>query len=592
VASGCAGGVLLGQLPDGSRSWLVLAGVVLAVFLVLPPWAGALVDRLGGRRFLVAAAALSLAAVALWCVYPGAWPGWLGCLAASAALNGPARDVLVAVAAREARLALTRVVCAMRLAMVGGAAAGLALTASPGEAAGPGGLPAGAGVAALAYLLALLCTLPVHFPAGGTVRTESPAGGGFVRHIRRLLAHPDTCDPLLAMAALVALVLLGGVLAYGLWPTGPALALLSPACLGAAVGAVLAAAQPHPSRVLALVPMAVTGMLGGLLWRAHLGPTPCPAIDAALGMLVALAAAPLSASYLVYLPAEARGRGVAWAFMSCAGTAALALALLLALDHLGLLATAADRFGVLAALAVAALLAAWWAFFRDVAEQVAEWLLRPCYRLRVHGPGLADFPLRGPVLVLANHSAWLDGVWLAAVLPRRVVPLMISLFYDRPVLHWLMSRVVRAIRVQDAPYRREAPELEQAVAALERGDCVLMFPEGVLRRKDDVTLRHFGQGVWRILRERPDTPVVVCWIEGGWGSFTSHRGGPPVTGKRLDWRRPIDIALETAQILDPAVLADQQATRRHLEQACLDARRHLARMGENGPRTAYADSVR
>jgi 1-acyl-sn-glycerol-3-phosphate acyltransferase len=152
---------------------------------------------------------------------------------------------------------------------------------------------------------------------------------------------------------------------------------------------------------------------------------------------------------------------------------------------------------------------------------------------------------------------------------------MISIYYDRPVLHWLMSRVIRAIRVQDTPYRREAPELEQAVAALDGGGCVMIFPEGVVRRKEEVPLRHFGQGIWRILRERPDTPVVVCWIEGGWRSFTSFYNGPPMTNKPLDWRRPIDIVLEEPQVLDPALLDDQRATRQYLGQACLEARRHL-----------------
>jgi 1-acyl-sn-glycerol-3-phosphate acyltransferase len=544
---------------------LIVAAVVLAAFVIMPPWAGALVDRLGARPVLVGAAGLSLAAVALGCVSPGTWPAWLGLLAAGAALNGPARDGALPPAAREAGSTLTRVVCTLRLGTAGGAATGLAL------AAWPGSLPPVAVVAAPAYLLALLAALPVHFPAG----TGPPAGGGFFREGQRLLTHPDTCDPLVALAALAGLVLLGGATACDPLPPGGAVPVLLRACLGAAVGAVLAGWQPHPSRVLALVPVAVTGLVGALLVRAHAGSAARPGLDVVVGMMTALAAVPLSASYLAYVPAEARGRGAAWGYTAGAGGAALALGMLLGPGRLGLLATPADRLGVVAVLAVVALLGVWWAFFRDFAERVTELLLWPFYRVRVHGPGLADFPLRGPVLVVANHSAWLDGLWVAIVLPRRVVPLLISLFYDRPVLHWLMSRVIRAIRVQDTPYRREAPELAQAVAALDRGDCVLMFPEGVLRRRDDVTLRHFGQGVWRILRERPGTPVVVCWIEGGWGSITSHRGGPPLTGKPMDWRRPIDIAVEPPQVLDPSVLADQRAARHHLEEACLDARRHL-----------------
>src|SRR5205807_6869638 len=101
--------------------------------------------------------------------------------------------------------------------------------------------------------------------------------------------------------------------------------------------------------------------------------------------------------------------------------------------------------------------------------QLLEIMLWPLYRIRGHGPGLEHFPPRGPVLVVANHSAWLDPIWLAKVLPRRLLPMMTSVFYDLPVMRWLMVHVAQAIRVQASTYRREAPELEIAIAELDRG---------------------------------------------------------------------------------------------------------------------------
>ena len=80
----------------------------------------------------------------------------------------------------------------------------------------------------------------------------------------------------------------------------------------------------------------------------------------------------------------------------------------------------------------------------------------------------------------------------------------------------------------------------------------------------------FGQGAWHILKELPQTPVVVCWIEGGWGSWASYRGGPPMKNKRLDFRRRIDIYVDEARPLDAAVLAGHHATRDHLRRACLE----------------------
>jgi 1-acyl-sn-glycerol-3-phosphate acyltransferase len=104
---------------------------------------------------------------------------------------------------------------------------------------------------------------------------------------------------------------------------------------------------------------------------------------------------------------------------------------------------------------------------------------------------------------------------------------------------------------------------------------VVIFPEGMLRRRTEQPLRQFGQGVWHILQERPQTPVVVCWIEGGWGSYMSFYGGPPTKNKRPDWWRPIHIALDPPNVLDPDVLKDDRTTRGHLMHACLGARRWL-----------------
>ena len=68
---------------------------------------------------------------------------------------------------------------------------------------------------------------------------------------------------------------------------------------------------------------------------------------------------------------------------------------------------------------------------------VAEWLLIPMYRIRLHGPGVGRIPVRGPVLLLANHTTYFDPFWIAKIMPRHVTPMMTSYFYDLPVIRWL-----------------------------------------------------------------------------------------------------------------------------------------------------------
>ena len=125
--------------------------------------------------------------------------------------------------------------------------------------------------------------------------------------------------------------------------------------------------------------------------------------------------------------------------------------------------------------------------------------------------------------------------------------------------------------------RRDIPELEAAIELLDKGGTVLIFPEGYMRRKEEMVLRRFGQGIWRILCKRPQTPVFACWIDGGWGSYFSYWHGSPTKNKRMDWWRRVDIGVSEPMVVDADTLADMNETRNKLMQACLQARRWLGR---------------
>src|SRR4029079_16324252 len=128
--------------------------------------------------------------------------------------------------------------------------------------------------------------------------------------------------------------------------------------------------------------------------------------------------------------------------------------------------------GFVCALAVCS----WWWLLGEAIEQMAEVLVVPFYRISAQGPGRAAFPWRGPVVVVANHSAWLDPRFLGKVLPRRFIAMMTSTFFDLPGMRWLMKNVTHAIRVEVSTYRRDVPELRLAVDALDRGQVLLVFP--------------------------------------------------------------------------------------------------------------------
>ncbi len=135
--------------------------------------------------------------------------------------------------------------------------------------------------------------------------------------------------------------------------------------------------------------------------------------------------------------------------------------------------------------------------------------------------------------------------------------------------------MIGAIRVPDVRVRKEAPELAQAIAALDRGGCVVVFPEGWLRRREDRPLRRFARGIYLILSARPNTPVLPCWIEGGWGSMFSHKFGPPLENRQFDFWRKIRVGMLAPRALDADTLKAHMATRQHLMKLVVEARAQL-----------------
>jgi 1-acyl-sn-glycerol-3-phosphate acyltransferase len=594
-------------IEQGSAAWLTTLALLLAPFLVLAPVNGTLSNSLPKQAVLAGSAVFCFCRTAFYGVAVGGpfdpWVGWLslGLIGIGHAVYRAARYALLNAAAQEAQVPLSRVIGWMETGSVMGGIAGIftayslqrvswaeILTTLQGQSSLVSTVlrhfPFVVAVSLGFELVAVVAAFAVQFPSD--VRRAEPAMkavAGFFRDSRGILKDREARGSVLGLACFMGLIAAGFLASLTLRvgverlltrsdnETGLEQALLLLG-LGTAAGCLSAGLQVQSHRVLGLVPPAALGLTAALVCAA--AGIHGAWVYALFGLVVGLMMVPWRTAFSVVLPAMARGNGMA--LMNGANALSLGMAALavFGLARLGILMPPGQLW-LFAALAALGALIAWRLLLRDTFEQLGEMLLWPMYRIRVRGPGIRQIPPHGPLLVLANHTAWFDPLWLAKILPRRVTPLMTSRFFDLPILHWLMRDVAGAIRVEEVAYRREAPELEEAVAVLERGGCLLLFPEGALQRRPEQALRRFGQGVWRILRQRPETPVVVCWIEGGWGSFTSYYGGPPTVNKHLDWQRPIEIAIESPEVIDPAILADQQAAREYLMRACLRTRRYL-----------------
>jgi 1-acyl-sn-glycerol-3-phosphate acyltransferase len=571
----------------GASAWYLVTTLLMVPAVVLAPLNGAIGNSLPKPAVLLGSAGWMLVVTGLgaasWYAENSAddlLPYW-ALLAIGAAIYGPTRYALLPAAADDTRWALTRLnglfEMGAALAVVAGMILALGLDSTT---LGAHHLPA---LVAVLGGGAFLFALPVRF-ASDVRRPEAAlqAVRSFFADAASIWAARETRVCLVGLALLRGIVtgLTGALLPRLLTSDTPNRGQLLAACAwigwlmaGLALGSLLAGLQRHPRRVLGLVPWGATGLVAGLIWAAS-GDIPAPALLVIFGVMAGLVNVPLAATYQADLPADARGNGMA--VRNFADYFVVALTSLI----LYLLAGPADEAPAVLLILLAAgcglaAVYAWFFFRREVVELLLEALFLVMYRFRTAGPGLETFPVKGPLLVVANHSTWTDPLLLGKVVPRSIVAMMTSLFYDPPVMRWLMVHMARAIRVQASTYRREAPELQEAIAALDQGECVLIFPEGSMRKKLERPLRMFGQGVWHILSERPNTPVVVCWIEGGWGSFFSYQGGKPTKNKRFDLFHPIGVAVGAPHRLPPEVLADQRATRLALMRECLEMRGHL-----------------
>ena len=339
--------------------------------------------------------------------------------------------------------------------------------------------------------------------------------------------------------------------------------------LSYATGILLSWFQGYAQRQVGLLPMASwAAVLAALAaWIAPAAEWPVMLLGIACGLAHC---APRNWLTVLVPPGQ---RALGLLLMALAQTIGVLLAVGIGKAAAGL-SPAAMR-GIVLILFLAIATVATRAFLRELTEQATEMLIWISYLVRGYGPGMRSVPTRGPVLVIANHCAWLDPLWVAKVLPLHLRPMMTSRFYDLPLIRWLMTHVFHAIRVPESAFRREAPEVHDAIAALQRGENVLIFPEGWLKRKEEQSLRRFGQGIYQILREVPRTPVVACWIEGSWGSFVSFFKGPPTKNKKVDFLRNIRIGVSAPEVLSLDVLHDHHQTRRHLMLAVLNARSYV-----------------
>lgn len=151
---------------------------------------------------------------------------------------------------------------------------------------------------------------------------------------------------------------------------------------------------------------------------------------------------------------------------------------------------------------------------RRLPQSLMRFLLRVVfaqhYRLTVSG--LQHIPSRGGVLLLGNHTSWIDWAVLHLAVPRPVRFVMTRRYYDRWYLRWFLD-LYRVIPITSSAASKSA--LRAITETLKAGECVVLFPEGAISRNGQ--LGPFRRG-YAIPATQADCPIVPFYLRGLWGS--------------------------------------------------------------------------
>ncbi len=168
------------------------------------------------------------------------------------------------------------------------------------------------------------------------------------------------------------------------------------------------------------------------------------------------------------------------------------------------------------------------------------WPLGAIY-FRLRRRGLQHLPRRGPAILAANHSSYLDPPALGCACPRKVHFLIMRAMYDQLRFRWFYAGM-EAIPV--SADQQDALSLRRALRALREGRVIGVFPEGERRRDGQVGEGRLGAA---LLAARSGAVVVPVGIRGAYeampprGIFPWPKRVEVVFGEPLKWGgEPVD----------------------------------------------------
>lgn len=137
--------------------------------------------------------------------------------------------------------------------------------------------------------------------------------------------------------------------------------------------------------------------------------------------------------------------------------------------------------------------------------------------LGVNARRRALLPVKGPAIIVANHNSHLDTLVLISLMPLRLLPSIRPVaaadYFLKPGKRaWFAQRIIGIIPIQKGAASKHYDPLSLCCEALERGDILILFPEGT--RGAPEQMAQFKKGVAHLAGRYPDVPVTPVFMHG------------------------------------------------------------------------------
>lgn len=166
------------------------------------------------------------------------------------------------------------------------------------------------------------------------------------------------------------------------------------------------------------------------------------------------------------------------------------------------------------------------------------------YRIQVYG--LDNMPSTEGVLLLGNHTSYLDWALIQITSPRPIRFVMERRIFQKWYLKWVLAKL-KMIPISRGGSKDSIEKIQEA---LKTGDIVVLFPEGRLSRNGQ--LGEFNNGFERAVAGT-GASIIPFYLRGLWGTSGSYATS---RYKKISWVRQRRISINYGEALpDNATVA-------------------------------------